>query len=113
MFKAWGPTPSWLLVGRFFCGVGSGAAASVPTLYVGETVETKYRGILGSLLLIAESFGILYSYGIGMLLENRHDLSIMILPMPIIFLICFTFIPETPMQELRNGNQMVCFYYIT
>lgn len=113
ILMAAGPTSLYTLFGRFFCGLGSGSATALPTLYIGETVETKYRGLFGSLLLAVESFGILYSYGVGMNLKYRKDLSFFILPVPIIFLICFKFIPETPMQELRNGNEMVCICFKT
>ncbi|XP_077296487.1 facilitated trehalose transporter Tret1-2 homolog [Arctopsyche grandis] len=103
--KAWGNTSYWLLIGRFLCGLGGGAATALPPLYIGEISEPRARGLLSCFLMIENSLGLFYAYVLGAILPDIDLLPLTLLPLPIIFLLAFWFMPETPIFRLKRGHE--------
>ena len=62
------------------------------------------RGILGSMLTVAAKIGMLLEYCIGPFVSVRN-LAFISLVMPILFVITFAWLPETPYQLMRRGKR--------
>nr|CAD7411568.1 unnamed protein product [Timema cristinae] len=108
-------TLSWVLVaaapetitvflGRFTQGLSFGAFFAVLPSYVGEISQENIRGILSSMSQIFITFGLLSQYCIGPLV-SYHVLTISCVFVPIVFVILFVFMPESPYFYLsKNRN---------
>lgn len=105
--KAWGDSSYWLLFARFLCGIGGGSATALPPLYIGEISEPRARGLLSCFLMVENSLGLFYSYVLGALLPDIDLLPYTLIPLPLIFLVSFWFMPETPIYRLRQGREEV------
>nr|CAD7569951.1 unnamed protein product [Timema californicum] len=99
-------TLSWVLVaaapetitiflGWFTQGLSFGAFFAVLPSYVGEISQENIRGILGSMSQIFITFGLLSQYCIGPWV-SYHVLTIGCVFVPIVFVILFVFMPESP-----------------
>lgn len=80
---------------RFLAGLAGGGVFVLFPLYVAEISEDKVRGTLSSTLILSSNFGLLLSYILG------NYLSYFVVPMicmafPVIFLVGFYFMPDTP-----------------
>lgn len=69
-------------------------------------VRFSIRGRLGSVSHLARNAGILIAYIVGTLLEYDIIPCIFVV-IPIIFGICFSFLPNTPQFHLQKGNEQV------
>lgn len=88
-------TVNEILFARFLAGLAGGGVFVLFPLYVTEISEDKVRGTLGSTLILSCNSGLLLSYILG------NYLSYFVIPMicmafPVIFLIAFYFMPDTP-----------------
>lgn len=92
-----------LYIARFITGISDGALFTTLPIYVGEIVEPKIRGILGT----AQSFGIIN----GVLLINAYGSYLPIrttayisLNVPLLFLATFIWMPDSPYYLLMKGR---------
>jgi len=73
------PTPTTLFCGRTLHGLGEGMGVVITILYLGELVQTKYRGGALAALTIAACFGIAFAYILGVLFTWRVSAGIVTL----------------------------------
>lgn len=92
-----------LYVARIIGGAAEGAVFTVVPIYLGEIAEPKIRGQLGSSCSVTYIFGILLINIIG----NHLNISITALIssiIPILLLITFVWMPESPYYLLMKGR---------
>lgn len=91
-----------LYIARIISGI-SDFSFIVSMIYAGEIADKKIRGTLSSIQILSFSLGIFYMITIGAFLsyETVNKLGFLI---PIIFLITFAFMPETPYYLLIRGR---------
>jgi SP family facilitated glucose transporter-like MFS transporter 8 len=99
-------TGSWLMIafsgsvtelfaGRLIGGIASGAVSVVTPMYIAELAESSIRGALGTLFQLQSTIGILFGYLAGMVGDHR-TLSFISCALPIIFVVTFSWMPESP-----------------
>jgi sugar porter (SP) family MFS transporter len=96
----WPAAVEMLIVGRFITGFCGGLFCVASPMYISELAETKIRGRLTSFYQFFTSTGVLLSYIIGAF-ASIFWFSISCMLVPIIFAICFFFMPETPQYLLK------------
>ncbi|XP_069694804.1 facilitated trehalose transporter Tret1-like [Periplaneta americana] len=89
-FNAW----AWI-VGRFLMGFSSAAFCVAAPIYVGEITEPRIRGTLGVCFQLFLVIGIAVQFILG-LCSNYIINSGVSAVFPIVFIILFVFMPETP-----------------
>ena len=62
---------SMILVGRILHGLGEGSVVAVGIIYLGETIEEKYRGGAIASVTVTCIFGIAFAYALGLVLPWR------------------------------------------
>ncbi|XP_046664102.1 facilitated trehalose transporter Tret1-like isoform X1 [Homalodisca vitripennis] len=93
----------WLIIARLIAGIGNnGAVASVPA-FISEMAQDDLRGFFGSFYVIFINIGMMYSYVIGTYF-HYYGLSIACIVIPLIFLLSFIWIPESPIFLFNNGQ---------
>lgn len=92
-----------LFIARFLAGVGGAGALFLIPLYVSEISCDAIRGMLGSLLVFALNIGILVAYIFGAILTFKVY-AICATILPVIFLVSFLFLPETPVYLVRRNR---------
>ncbi|XP_053698662.1 facilitated trehalose transporter Tret1-like [Sabethes cyaneus] len=92
-----------ILVGRFVQGCGIGFAITITPLYVAEIATANRRGALGSLVQTFMTLGILFDYAIGPYVSYAAFQWIQ-MTLPIVFIIGFIQMPETPHFFVSKGN---------
>ncbi|XP_043477246.1 uncharacterized protein LOC122508161 [Leptopilina heterotoma] len=100
---AFAVSPWQLYISRIICGIASGTSYSTTPAYLGEISPPNVRGILGSMLTVSAKFGMLLEYCIGPFVTVKN-LALISLTIPILFLITFVWLPETPYQLMRLGK---------
>ncbi|XP_041988435.1 facilitated trehalose transporter Tret1-like [Aricia agestis] len=97
-------TETWALVtARAIIGFGVGGSYVVTPLYIKEISEDSIRGILGSLVVLSQNFGNLVVYIMGEYLSYHATLWIC-LGVPLVHLLLFPTMPETPSYLLKSGK---------
>ncbi|XP_015606470.1 facilitated trehalose transporter Tret1 [Cephus cinctus] len=91
---------TYLLVARFFAGVGASGSILLVPLYVGEIASSGRRGMLGSLLVLFINVGILIGFVAGAILSFKV-FAICALVLPLCYLGAFVFLPESPVYLVR------------
>lgn len=86
---------SWLIVGRFMCGLCSGFNGPLSPVFIAETSEPRLRGILLAGISLAIAIGILISQILGTWLHWRLTALLCGLFPAISFILC-AFAPESP-----------------
>ncbi|XP_018312785.1 solute carrier family 2, facilitated glucose transporter member 8 isoform X2 [Mycetomoellerius zeteki] len=93
-----------LYVARLIFGLALSIVFTIVPIYNGEIAEVSIRGALGSFLQLFITFGFLYSYAIGPFVSYTV-FWILCAIVPIIFFICFIFMPESPYFLLGQGRK--------
>ncbi|KAG8286839.1 hypothetical protein J6590_050826 [Homalodisca vitripennis] len=94
---------TWLIIARIVAGIGnSGATVNVP-IFISEIAQDDLRGFFGSFLILFINIGVLFSYVIGTYLKYNW-LAICCMTVPVIFVLTFIWVPETPMFYWKNGQ---------
>ncbi|XP_055618400.1 facilitated trehalose transporter Tret1 isoform X3 [Toxorhynchites rutilus septentrionalis] len=96
-------TVAQILVGRFVQGCGIGFAITITPMYVCEIATANRRGALVSLVQTYMTLGMLHDYAIGPYVSFVTFQWIMMV-LPLIFLLCFLPMPETPHYYVSRGN---------
>ncbi|XP_013191728.2 facilitated trehalose transporter Tret1 [Amyelois transitella] len=108
MVVCWGlklySTETWALItARAIIGLGVSGSYVVTPLYIKEISEDSIRGVLGSLVVLSQNFGNLVVYILGEYLSYHATLWIC-LAVPLLHLLVFTTMPETPSYLLKCGK---------
>lgn len=98
------PNAVSLMFGRFLAGFSAGGAFTLVPLYVAEISQDVVRGRLGSFFVLTCNFGILLMYAAGTVFDYFMTPRVMIL-LPIVFVILFSFFHETPVYLLRKNKK--------
>uniref|UniRef100_A0A1I8Q9A6 Major facilitator superfamily (MFS) profile domain-containing protein n=1 Tax=Stomoxys calcitrans TaxID=35570 RepID=A0A1I8Q9A6_STOCA len=95
----------WMLImGRGIQGFASGFVLAAAPIYVGEISSDSVRGTTGSFLNLFIQIGILYVYIIGPYVSYQM-LQWCCLAIPIVFAVCFIFMPESPYYLVGKNRQ--------
>ncbi|KAJ8686226.1 hypothetical protein QAD02_022020 [Eretmocerus hayati] len=94
-----------LLIARFIFGIALAIDFTIVPMYCGEIAETSIRGVLGSFLQLFVTLGLLFSYSIGPFVSYTV-MWIACSVLPIIFFVCFMFMPESPYFLLSQGARV-------
>ncbi|CAH0597626.1 unnamed protein product [Chrysodeixis includens] len=92
-----------LIAARFFAGLATGGACVAAPMYIGEIAETSIRGSLGAYFQLFLTVGILFTFVVGGWTHWR-TLSIVSAVFPILLVVVFWWMPETP-QYLLGKNR--------
>ncbi|XP_049880015.1 facilitated trehalose transporter Tret1-like isoform X2 [Pectinophora gossypiella] len=97
-------TETWALItARGVLGFGVAGSYVVTPLYIKEISEDSIRGTLGSLVVLSQNLGNLMVYILGEYLSYYATLWIC-LSVPLVHLLVFTTMPETPSYLLKCGK---------
>ncbi|CAH3946753.1 facilitated trehalose transporter Tret1-like [Pieris brassicae] len=97
-------TETWALItARAIIGLGVAGSYVVTPLYIKETSEDSIRGTLGSLVVLSQNLGNLIVYILGEYL-CYHAILWICLAVPLIHLLVFPAMPETPSYLLKTGK---------
>uniref|UniRef100_A0AAG5D9C8 Major facilitator superfamily (MFS) profile domain-containing protein n=1 Tax=Anopheles atroparvus TaxID=41427 RepID=A0AAG5D9C8_ANOAO len=89
--------PGHLMGARFLGGLAGGVVYVATPLYVSEIAAPKHRGALSSMLVFSCCIGIEVAFLKAAFLPY-HTIPWIALAIPLIFLVSFIFIPESPMH---------------
>lgn len=103
LLKIFAQDSYYLIAARFFAGSGGAGCLFLISLYISETTCDAIRGTAGSFLVLFLNIGILVSYIIGPILSFTF-FGIVCLCLPVFYLGCFVFLPETPVYLIRNNK---------
>uniref|UniRef100_A0A8D8W9Z3 Facilitated trehalose transporter Tret1 n=2 Tax=Cacopsylla melanoneura TaxID=428564 RepID=A0A8D8W9Z3_9HEMI len=92
-----------LFVMRSLQGFSMAAICVISPMYLGEIAEVSIRGTVGTLFQISTHLGILYTYVLGSELSYMNYL-ISSLVVPIVFMITFIFMPESPYYYVSKNQ---------
>lgn len=84
-----------MIAGRVLLGIGGAAAVVIVPVYIGEISTKEIRGNLGAFFQVQMALGILFGFTVGAFV-NVFWLSLICSFIPIIFLVLFIFLPESP-----------------
>jgi sugar porter (SP) family MFS transporter len=92
-----------LYVARVIGGLGEGMALSIVPLYVAEIAEPTIRGTLSTIVSLSGVFGILICNVVGSCVAINIA-ALILLALPVIFLLIFWKMPESPYFLLMNNK---------
>ncbi|KAF2891647.1 hypothetical protein ILUMI_14526, partial [Ignelater luminosus] len=92
-----------LIVARYLAGISDGLICCSLPVYFGEIANPKIRGLLGSAVSVAWIFGILVANVVGSY-RSITDSALVSLIMPILLLLTFPCLPESPYCLLMKGK---------
>ncbi|XP_076296630.1 facilitated trehalose transporter Tret1-like [Lasioglossum baleicum] len=84
-----------LYISRIILGIGVGISYTANPMYISEVSDINIRGALGTLTAVNVFTGSLLTCSIGPWVPYR-DLAAILLTIPILFILCFVWFPETP-----------------
>lgn len=93
-----------MLTGRFIVGISNGLSCNAVPIYLGEIASPKVRGLLTSLFPVSAVLGIFLIFIFGAFL-SLNTASLVSLPVPVLFIFTFLFMPESPYFHLMKGNE--------
>ncbi|XP_059490974.1 uncharacterized protein LOC132205733 [Neocloeon triangulifer] len=102
-FIIWPAAVGMLIAGRLITGFCGGLFSVASPMYISEISDIKIRGLLSSFFQLMVVIGILFSYIIGAF-APIFWLSVACGLLPIVFAVCFFFMPETPQYLLRRNK---------
>lgn len=95
----------WLIyLARLLAGVGVGSTCVAAPMYVTDIAEVRVRGMLGTFFQLQITIGFLIGYTLGILIESFQTLALVSSAFPIIFLVAFYFMPESPTFLLSKNR---------
>ncbi|XP_012255571.1 facilitated trehalose transporter Tret1-like [Athalia rosae] len=100
----WSNSVAMFCIGRFLVGVGGGAFCVAIPVYTAEIGETSIRGSLGSYVELMLCAGVVISYSLGAF-ATIYQLSLVCAMIPLIFLVVFYFMPESPIYCLMKNRE--------
>ncbi|KPJ19754.1 Facilitated trehalose transporter Tret1 [Papilio machaon] len=103
IIKVSSPTHIGLIVARTLAGIGASGCFLVIPMYVKEISQENMRGLLGSLLIMAQNVGVLLMYTIGIFLDYFTVLWIA-LSMSIMVIVLMLKAPESPAFLIKKGK---------
>uniref|UniRef100_A0A1B6EHF6 Major facilitator superfamily (MFS) profile domain-containing protein n=1 Tax=Cuerna arida TaxID=1464854 RepID=A0A1B6EHF6_9HEMI len=92
-----------IYLGRFINGLSFGAVTVAVPLYNNEIAEDSVRGNIGVYLDLMLCVGILWSYVVGAV-SSYFWLSVSCCMIPIVFLLTFFWMPESPVHLMAQGK---------
>lgn len=92
-----------LFIGRFLVGAAGGAFCVTGPIYTTEIAQLDLRGVMGCFFQLLLVFGILYGFIVGGLC-TPFVMNVACGVLPIIFLIIFIWMPETPVYLIQKGK---------
>lgn len=92
-----------LYVSRVISGVGYCASLGPLVIYLGEIADKDIRGVLLYIIKISYDIGILVVVSAGAFL-SYHGMNYVMVSLPLLFLVTFLFMPETPYFYLMRGQ---------
>ncbi|XP_058122074.1 facilitated trehalose transporter Tret1-like [Anopheles ziemanni] len=95
--------PGYLMGARFVGGLGGGIVYVANPLYVSEIAAPKHRGALSSMLVLSCCVGMEVAYITAAFL-SYHTIPWVCIVVPLIFLIGFVFVPESPLHLASIQN---------
>ncbi|XP_055586556.1 facilitated trehalose transporter Tret1-2 homolog [Uranotaenia lowii] len=93
----------YLMAVRFFGGFSGGMCFMVVPTFIAEISEDRIRGLLGSTLVLSSNLGILIMYIVGAVFDYG-TVPYVLLPVPLIFLVCFWCMPESPFYLMKKND---------
>lgn len=108
------PIISWLLIlfsknfitlyiARFIAGLHFGLISTIHPIYIGEISQPDIRGTLSTINAFALSSGSLFIFVIGPFVSFKV-LALVTLLIPVSFILCFFYMPESPYYCLMQGD---------
>ncbi|XP_031350215.1 facilitated trehalose transporter Tret1-like isoform X2 [Photinus pyralis] len=95
----------WVIyLARLLAGVGVGSTCVAAPMYVTDIAEVRVRGLLGTFFQLQITIGFLIGYTFGVLIESFQILALVSSVFPIIFLVAFYFMPESPTFLLSKNR---------
>lgn len=101
LFLIFASNVEMLYVGRFLTGF-SGAFSMLAPGYIAEICDVEIRGSLASFMQVMTMMGLLFTYTVGTFLPWRQ-LSAVCSVIPVIVVICLSFIPRSPSFLVSKG----------
>jgi MFS family permease len=92
-----------MLIGRLLCGF-AGPYSVVGPQYTSEIAEKEIRGILGTFMQLLFVNGLLFVYIVGAFV-NIFWLSLLSASIPLIFVLLFIYMPESPHFLIASGRK--------
>lgn len=102
-FIFFGQTYCHVLIARFIGGWTASGIQGGVILFVSEIANDEIRGRLGAVATFSRNVGLLVSYILGAYLEYR-EIPVVCIIFPILFVILFTLMPNTPRFYLKIGK---------
>lgn len=93
-----------LYASRMILGVGVGISYTTNPMYVSEVADVEIRGALGTLIAVNVFTGSLLTCSIGPWVSYRALVAVL-LAVPILFVVCFSWFPETPAFLAARGRK--------
>ncbi|KYQ50122.1 Facilitated trehalose transporter Tret1 [Trachymyrmex zeteki] len=93
-----------LYVSRIILGIGMGISYTTNPMYVSEVADVEIRGALGTLIAVNVFTGSLLTCSIGPWV-SYHVLTGILLAVAILFVVCFSWFPETPIFLATRGRR--------
>ncbi|XP_054270581.1 facilitated trehalose transporter Tret1-2 homolog [Macrosteles quadrilineatus] len=96
--------PLHLYIARLLAGFWIGVVTTIAPIYIGEIAEPRIRGALGNFSSLMTYVGDLFIYLVGPYV-SYSTLALVAGSVPVIFLLTFSWMPESPYYFLMQGKK--------